>query len=142
MSNMRDGMLNLNLQVMMNSALSDIPVEPVPRRAERKRRPPTYYGEWANSVKFDIKEPQTFSQALDSPDKQHWMNAMENEMDSLYDNDVWDLVELPTEKQSGVNGSIKSKLQKMDPLKGTRHILWHKVFRRSIVKITMRYSVL
>ena len=61
MSNMRDGMLNLNLQVMMNSALSDIPVEPVPRRAERKRRPPTYYGEWANSIKFDIKEPQTFS---------------------------------------------------------------------------------
>ena len=83
-----------------DESLSDIPVEPVPRRSERKRRPPTYYGEWANSVKFDIKEPQTFSQALDSPDKQHWMNAMENEMDSLYDNDVWDLVELPKDRKT------------------------------------------
>ena len=49
--------------------LSEIPVEPVPRRSERKRRPPAYYGEWVNSVIFDIKEPQTFSEALDSPDK-------------------------------------------------------------------------
>ena len=78
--------------------LSDIPVEPIPRRCGRERRPPAYYGELANSV--NLKEPHTFNQALDSPDKQHWTNAMENEMDSLYKNYVWDLVELPKDRKA------------------------------------------
>ena len=101
--------------------LSDIPVEPIPRRSGQERRPPAYYGEFVNSV--NLKEPHTFDQALYSSDKQHWTNAMENEMDSLYENDVWGLVELPKDKQSGVNGFLKSRMQSMDPLKGIKHVL-------------------
>ena len=40
-------------------------------------------------------EPTTLKEALASPDKAKWMKAMEKEMESLYENDVWDLVELP-----------------------------------------------
>ena len=63
--------------------LPDPPVEPVPRRSVRVRRPPDYYGEWATPAECSIEEPQTFSKALTSPDKQHWIKAMKNEMDSL-----------------------------------------------------------
>lgn len=57
---------------------SDIPAEQVPRQSEQEKRPPMYYayGEWANIS--NISEPQIFSQAFDSPDKQHWMNAVKN----------------------------------------------------------------
>ena len=62
--------------------LSDTPVQPAPRRSERERRPPVYYGEWANVSNY--QEPQTFRQALESQDKLHWMDAMKNEIESVY----------------------------------------------------------
>ena len=81
-----------------DETLSDTPVQPAPRRSERERRPPVYYGEWANVSNY--QEPQTFRQALESPDKLHWMDAMKNEIESIHDNDVWDLVELPKDRKA------------------------------------------
>ena len=42
---------------------------------------------------------ENIKQAMESPDSQKWINAMNEEMKSMYDNDVWDIVPLPKDKK-------------------------------------------
>ena len=42
-------------------------------------------------------------EAMTSPEKSKWTNAMEKEMESLRTNDVWDLVELPKDRKAVVS---------------------------------------
>lgn len=42
-----------------------------------------------------FKEPSTFKEAMDSPDKHKWLEAIQSEMTSLNVNETWDLVDLP-----------------------------------------------
>lgn len=46
------------------------------------------------SVDEKLNNPTTVQEALASPDKLEWEDAMEKEMASLRANEVWDLVEL------------------------------------------------
>ena len=41
-------------------------------------------------------DPINFQQALQSSNSHKWINAMEEEIKSMKDNDVWELVELPS----------------------------------------------
>jgi hypothetical protein len=41
-------------------------------------------------------DPRTVREAVDSEGGNLWKRAMEEEMASLYKNEAWDLVELPT----------------------------------------------
>ncbi|KAK4325723.1 hypothetical protein Pmani_003666 [Petrolisthes manimaculis] len=68
----------------------DLPV----RVSERVKRPPDMYGEWV-SVGHNTSDPTSVSEALLSDDKEHWMDAMKQEMNSIQENDVYELVELP-----------------------------------------------
>ena len=63
---------------------------PPPRRSERERKQPSYYG--FQCTLSDVKEPKSVSDALKS---QEWTDAMQAEIDSLRDHNVWELVELP-----------------------------------------------
>ena len=65
------------------------------RRSTREKRPPNLYGEWTSVANNDENEPASAREALLSSDREHWMAAMQQEMDSIHDNDVYDLVELP-----------------------------------------------
>ena len=40
------------------------------------------------------------TEALASPDKAKWIDAMEMEMESLHKNEVWDLVKLPKDRKA------------------------------------------
>ena len=40
-------------------------------------------------------DPISFSQAKQSVNSHKWIKAMKDEMKSMKDNDVWDLIELP-----------------------------------------------
>lgn len=42
-----------------------------------------------------VAEPSTYHEALESPDRKHWLEAMEAELESLRKNNTWVLVELP-----------------------------------------------
>ena len=44
-------------------------------------------------------DPETFAQAMSCEKSRLWYNAMMDEMDSMNNNDVWDLVELPNGKR-------------------------------------------
>ena len=56
---------------------------------------------------------------MDDPDKDKWLTAMEQEMESMYSNSVWELVDLPEsvrpigckwiyKKKRGVDGKVET----------------------------------
>ena len=74
-SSEKDAERHIELKLPSDDETSPDTLEPtMPRRSERERRPPTYYGEWANISNH--QEPLTFGQVLCSPNKSHWMEAM------------------------------------------------------------------
>ena len=75
----------------------DIPTEAeapeVPaRRSGRQKRPPNFYGREECNV---LLTPTNFKEAASSSEKSKWKSAMDTEMKSMEENDVWDLVPLP-----------------------------------------------
>ena len=47
----------------------------------------------------DASEPATYTEAIDSVDKEMWISAMQDEMQSLEKNDTWEIVSLPKWKK-------------------------------------------
>ena len=41
---------------------------------------------------FDAEDPLTYAEAVDRPDSDKWLEAMRSEIQSMYDNKVWNLV--------------------------------------------------
>lgn len=86
-------------------------------RSTRERRQPDYYSREQTNLSLS-QEPATYEEATTSSHKSRWKKAMNTEMESLKDNDVWDLVELPAGKRvvgskwvfkikTGADGSIE-----------------------------------
>ena len=73
--------------------------QPPPRRSARESNTPQYYGREVTHL-CDAAEPTTFGEAVRSPNKAKWIQAMEKEMNSLFENDVYDLVELPPQHKA------------------------------------------
>ena len=78
------------------------PPEPTPlKKSTRERRSalPDDYIVFLLEHEFDIgameDDPINFLQALESSKSQEWIDAMNEEIKSMKDNDVWDLVPLP-----------------------------------------------
>ncbi|KAK9140604.1 hypothetical protein Scep_010285 [Stephania cephalantha] len=44
---------------------------------------------------MDQNEPTTYYEVVSSPEANKWLSAMNSEMQSMYDNQVWNLVDLP-----------------------------------------------
>ena len=65
------------------------PEEQVLRRTVHA--PERYLGLHEVSV-FDTEDPLTYAEAMDRPDSDKWLEAMRSEIQSMYDNTVWDLV--------------------------------------------------
>ena len=74
----------------------------------RERKVPTYLSDYVSGIKTDDKVmsnieycyrvavcPQTYEEAMQSPDSEKWKNAMKDEMQSLKDNDTFTLTPLP-----------------------------------------------
>jgi hypothetical protein len=74
--------------------------EPFRRSARQHRQP----GEWwkaaaAEQANIALSEPQTYQQAVTSPDNQQWLEAINAEYKSLRDNETWELVEKPKDRK-------------------------------------------
>ena len=88
---------------------------PVPRRAStRESQRPDYYGGHVYAATELQKEPQTVKEALNCSEKEQWEAAMQKEMDSIYTNDVWDLVELPESRKPVGSKWVFKKKTKAD----------------------------
>ncbi|KAK1652805.1 hypothetical protein QYE76_070610 [Lolium multiflorum] len=110
---------NENVVPETNNDDNDVPPSPpfVQRQgrsiaADRPRRniaPPTrliqecdivdYALSCAEQVEHDI-EPATYTEAIASVDKEKWVGAMQEEMQSLEKNGTWDVVHLPKQKKA------------------------------------------
>ena len=44
---------------------------------------------------MDQNEPTTYHEEMMSPDSEKWLQAMKSKMQSMYDNQVWNLVDPP-----------------------------------------------
>ena len=70
------------------------------RRSQRERRSaiPNDYVVYLQESELDIgidNDPVSFSQAIECNDSIKWVNAMKDELKSMDQNQVWELVELP-----------------------------------------------
>ena len=89
-----------------------VSTESIIRRSQRVRRAPDFYGARVNVANSQLMEPTSLKEALASPEREKWSTAMENEMNSLRENDVWDLVELPRDRSPvGQQVGIQAKNQ-------------------------------
>ena len=57
-------------------------------------------GETFMIAPHDDEEPKNVKEALSSPKAKEWIEAMEEEMESMKTNQVWDLVDLPSGRKS------------------------------------------
>ena len=65
------------------------------RPPARERRAPDRFGEWVTMANKDSVEPAIVSEALHGPHSEQWREAMQEEIDSLQEHDVYELTELP-----------------------------------------------
>uniref|UniRef100_A0A8R7JZD3 Retrovirus-related Pol polyprotein from transposon TNT 1-94 n=1 Tax=Triticum urartu TaxID=4572 RepID=A0A8R7JZD3_TRIUA len=90
----------------------------MPRRSGRNTQPPAYLdeyfvflGEVHSKIQNLEEEPKSFKAALASPESNLWMEAMQEELNSMRKNNVWELVELPNNRKSiGSKWIFKRKL--------------------------------
>ena len=73
--------------------------QPIRRSSRESRAPERYYGFLVDGEKedcvLDDDTPLSFQQALRSKDSALWLGAMKSEMDSMYENKVWTLSDIP-----------------------------------------------
>ena len=76
-----------------------------PRYPQRERKPPKYLEDYvSSSIHIDkayravVNIPNTYEEAVHSPDEKFWKVAMDNEIATLQNNDSWNLVKLPKDR--------------------------------------------
>jgi len=77
--------------------INDYESQCAPRKSLRMKQSPDYYGEWVNVM---CSEPSDYDEAVGSADFKKWNDAMKKEMESLTENEVWNLVKLPYGKKA------------------------------------------
>jgi hypothetical protein len=72
-----------------------------PLRSTRNHTAPEWYGNPVLEVMLlDKSEPMSYEEAMVGPDFNKWLGAMKSEIGSMYENQVWTLVDLPDEQQA------------------------------------------
>ena len=70
----------------------------------------TYYALSCAEQVEDASEPSIYTKAIDSVDKEKWISAMQEEMQSLEKNGTWEIMRLPKQRSmSATNGSSKER---------------------------------
>ena len=69
------------------------------RRSNRIHHNPERYGflvtENHDVIRMDHDEPTSYQEAISSPKSDRWLEAMKSEMQSMFDNQVWTLIDPP-----------------------------------------------
>ena len=82
-----------------------------PHRSTRVRSAPEWYGNPVLEIMLlDNGEPSNYEEAMAGLDPNKWLEAMQSEIVSIYQNKAWTLMDLPDDRQSiEINGSFKKK---------------------------------
>ncbi|KAJ9541534.1 hypothetical protein OSB04_028040 [Centaurea solstitialis] len=66
------------------------------RRSTRVRQEPDrYLGFLVSQVGGELNEPTSYGEAVSASESEQWQEAMKAELQSMYDNQVWELTDLP-----------------------------------------------
>ena len=88
----------------------DEPMAEPAGRPVRERKAPERFGEWVYLSRCSA-EPTSVSEALSGPNSDKWTSAMNEEMDSLHEHNVWDYCELPEGRKAiGSKWVFKEKI--------------------------------
>ena len=80
------------------------------RRSTRKRSAPEWYSNPVLEVMLlDHDEPTNYEEVMMSPDSNKWLEAMQSEIGSMYENKVWTLTDLPDDRRAIENKWIFKK---------------------------------
>ena len=114
-----------------------------PRRSSRVRSAPEWYSNPVLEVMLlDHDEPTNYEEAMMSPDSNRWLEAMKSEIESMYENKVWTLVDLPDDRQAIENKWIfkrKTDANSSVTIYKAR-LVAKKFFDKFNVLTTMRFS--
>src|SRR4051812_19631371 len=125
-----DEVVEPSLELVSSAAPEDVPVPPSPtreetndngheisnevakepRRSTRTRTTPDWYDPVLNVMLVDnTDEPAAYDEAMMSPDSDKWQEAMKSEMGSMYENQLWTLVDLPDGRKGVENKWVFKK---------------------------------
>ena len=80
------------------------------RRSTRTRSAPEWYGNPVLEIMLlDNGEPSNYEEAMAGPDSNKWLEAMKSEIESMYENKVWTLTDLPDDRRAIENKWIFKK---------------------------------
>ncbi|KAM1603271.1 hypothetical protein ACFX1Z_029893 [Malus domestica] len=103
-----------------------VPKPLAPRRSERVNKPPKRYGLDNDFDELYLlgdnetnEDPRDYTEAMSDIDSKRWQEAMKSEMDSMYQNQVWTLVDPPEgivpvgnkwvfKRKIGVDGNVET----------------------------------
>ncbi|KAG7306736.1 hypothetical protein JYU34_008164 [Plutella xylostella] len=77
------------------SEIPATPVQEVPVVEKRQRRKPDRYG-FANMCDTTGDDELTYAEAISGPERQMWLQAMAEELQSFEDNQAWEVVDTPS----------------------------------------------
>ena len=86
---------------MPKAVVTQVPAQETqaPRRSRRTHYGPKRYGflmtQHGDILFMDQDEPMTYDEAIKGSDSEKWLDAMRSEMESMYTNKVWTLVDPP-----------------------------------------------
>ena len=60
---------------------------------------------------LDNSEPSNYEEAMAGPDSNKWLEAMQSEIESMYENKVWTLTDLPDDRRAIENKWIFRRRQ-------------------------------
>ena len=79
-------------------------------RSTRTRSTPEWYGNPVLEIMLlDNGEPSNYEEAMAGPDSNKWLEAMKSEIESMYENKVWTLTDLPDDRRAIENKWIFKK---------------------------------
>ena len=114
-----------------------------PCRLSRSRYTTQFYGQLVNAVMLnELDEPANWKQAMEGPESEKWLEAMRFEIDSMYVNQKWTLVDIPrTERSSRINGYLRKRLTQTETYLSIRLGLSQKVSDKFKELTTKRLSL-
>jgi len=98
------------VEVIDNDHSNPIEAPIQPRRSGRTRNAPEFYGNLVQTVLLvELDEPANYKEAMEGPESEKWIEAMKSEIRSMYDNQVWTLVDIPDDRRAVENKWIFKK---------------------------------
>ncbi|GJV93105.1 putative retrotransposon ty1-copia subclass protein, partial [Tanacetum coccineum] len=93
-------------------------INPIPKSTRTRRAPDRMclHIDAEEHELGDLSEPANYKAALLDPESDKWLNAMNVEMQSMNDNEVWELVDLPPDGKTVGHKWLFKKKTDMDRL--------------------------